>query len=299
MGKGGGGGSSGKISFPAYMQDKHEAWLDEIEALVDAQVSFANPYSLAAAHDPDLALADTETRYDVYDAKVTPLSNETDFEDIMDKAVSEVNAHLDVDAAAVTAAVAAYETEQKPVLMRGLNRVAAGYAAVNATSGSSMLIGLALQETQYENGVAVFRARIEVAVDDARRQNIMRSAEMMVQMLYANVDSHQRATHLKGEINRVGIAAKREQLEEDLGIDVEDRLWDVKLYEHLGSFLGSIGGGSPTPDSPKRSLGSTVGGVISGVAAGAAVGAKFGTAAMPGLGTAIGAGIGGILGYLS
>jgi hypothetical protein len=48
--------------------------------------------------------------------------------------------------------------------------------------------------------------------------------------------------------------ARRQEIEDILKLKVEDRLWEIKAYEHLGKGLGAIGGAQVIPGTPNPIL---------------------------------------------
>ena len=80
MGKSG-GGNSGKVEYPTYMQTQHEAWLDDIDTIIQTYVDpVANsPFDGESAYDPTTPLAANQTRFDTFDTNVSALDDETDW----------------------------------------------------------------------------------------------------------------------------------------------------------------------------------------------------------------------------
>jgi hypothetical protein len=82
MGKGG-GGNSGKVEYPSYMQTQHDSWLGDIDALIQTYLTGDSPYDSETAYDPDTPLAANQTRLDSFEAIVSALDSETDWDSIV------------------------------------------------------------------------------------------------------------------------------------------------------------------------------------------------------------------------
>ncbi|KKM90688.1 hypothetical protein LCGC14_1236130 [marine sediment metagenome] len=284
---GSGGGSSGKIDFPQYMKDLHEPYMDELKDIVDTQVGGTNPFTLAQSYDVTEEVESSQTRYDDHDALVEDLDAETEFKDYISTAESEVDDHLETSDADITTAVTAFETAQAPVLARSLNRFTGPMAGANAVGGSAFVVGVALIEAQHNSSVDSYRAVIQSAADTERRAAIMAALKYMMDYNIGKVDSDRLSTVTQAEINRIKMVAKKEQYEDDIGYDVEDAMWDIRLYEPLFNGLGSIHSAAYMPKQTKRGIGSAIGGAMGGAVMGAIV-----MPGMPLLGAAIGGGLG-------
>ncbi len=124
---------------------------------------------------------------------------------------------------------------------------------------------------------------------------LMQSIAEMTLMLGRRIDFEKTATSVLADINRMRVVALKEQTDVDASLDINDALWDLKVYQYGANMLGSIGGGSAfIPELPSSSS-SALGGAFSG----AGTGASIGTAINPGAGTAIGAGIGAVVGAVA
>lgn len=109
-----GGGSSGKVEYPTYMQTVHNDWLDNtgtdtmtnsINDLMEVAIG-SSPYATATAYDPATPLADAWTAVCALNTLVDALDHESDWSSAISAAVSDVDGTIDPDtelASAVTA----------------------------------------------------------------------------------------------------------------------------------------------------------------------------------------------------
>lgn len=177
-----GGGNSGTIGFPAYMQDFHDSMLGDLSSspvlsvtvgsALETLVEGSTPYDGETAYDPDTALTANQTRFDTHDALVTALNGTTSWESAVTTAVTKLDNGTtypkinlianDIDALAITqaltaatdamnaanviAATDAYEARITPRFLRGVQRFAGGMAEINAVNSSAFIIGMALLE---------------------------------------------------------------------------------------------------------------------------------------------------------
>ena len=91
----GGGGNSGAVSYPPYMQNVHGSWLGDALAnpsyymttLIEAG-SAMSPYDNANAYIPDAPLASNQSRFDTFNTLVASLNHSAEW----DAAISQANA---------------------------------------------------------------------------------------------------------------------------------------------------------------------------------------------------------------
>ncbi len=115
-------------------------------------------------------------------------------------------------------------------------------------------------------------------------------AREITNSIYRQMDLEKQHAGFRGEVTKMGIIAESEYWKQVKAYDVEDWLWNIKVFQYGSNVLSGIAtGGQVLPESVSQ-LNST----ISGVASGAAIGMAGG---VPGV--VIGAAIGGIGGFIS
>lgn len=126
--------------------------------------------------------------------------------------------------------------------------------------------------------------------DGMANDNVMNAVGQMARMHLYSVEMKRALAALIVEQKRIAIVAYKEQADRDAEIDVEDALWDLKVFHHGATLMAASAGGSPgqVANIPKPSV---LGGMLSGAAAGAMIGAEIG-----GGNAGIGAIIGGLAG---
>lgn len=87
-----GGHGSGTIKYPAYMQDQHELWLDNVAALITGAQAAPSPYNGAVAYDPDDYLDNIETEFALVKNDIDGLEPIADWEDMYTNAKSYTDA---------------------------------------------------------------------------------------------------------------------------------------------------------------------------------------------------------------
>jgi len=284
-GNSGGGGGSGKVSYPTYMQDAHSDWLDDsgVDTLTESMASVMeaaignSPWTAQAAYDPDTDIAAILASGTTLQALVTLLSSGTTLDtliaDVLDEsriddAVTEFAADLD----------ARLTNEVIPRFERGMQDI-------NAVVSSAFVIGRALIEEGQDRQVAKYSADLHMKAfsDDA------------IRVIQLKLEYQKVATSIIAELYRLKIVAKKEQTDTDMNIDDKDAKWDLEVFQYGANLLAGIGGGTGNTSKPGPSQAqSAIGGALSGAAAGAMVGST-----VPGFGTATGAVVGGVLGAAS
>ncbi|KKN53448.1 hypothetical protein LCGC14_0602320 [marine sediment metagenome] len=112
----------------------------------------------------------------------------------------------------------------------------------------------------------------------------------MARLLLSKVDGAKLVASLQETASKDKIIASSEEIKQGVMYDVEDWLWDLKIYQYGANILsGASTGGQVLPEAPSQ-LSSTISGVLGGAAAGATTGNPYLTAA--------GAVIGGVGGFL-
>lgn len=206
---GGGGGTSGEVSFPAYIETMHEDWMYgagpsalslTVEDAMD--VAFANdPYAAAAYASPSADIAVVQTDYDTYYSAVSVMDAETDFASHIDQAVAKADecdihnaidvrtvlnraiesattsieeaaaaAKAIVDNDVIQALVDSYESEQSRTREVRVGRYMAGMAELNAMRSSAFLTGLAAIYAQEQEDTDRFQNQINARLFEAGLQ---------------------------------------------------------------------------------------------------------------------------------
>ncbi len=141
------------------------------------------------------------------------------------------------------------------------------------------------------------RARVEIAaqagltaqVRSGRDTFFMQAVNDLAGMLSQQVVGKGNVASMSAEANRLKFVALGERDKQDLLYDVEEWLWQLKIFQYGSNVLSGIAtGGQVLPERPSQ-MSTTLGGAFAGAA--------LGTAAAPGIGTAVGAVLGGVGGY--
>ena len=269
--KGGGGGGSGVVDFPAYMKNIHNDWLDNtgVDSITSSVTDIMNsatgssPWTAASAYDPDTDLVTMLAAPDVLQTLVTLLSAGTS----LDTLVSGIVDHSRVDLA-----VTEYEADLDARLTAEiLPRFEAGMRDINAVMSSSFALGKAVIEDGQTRQAALYSAN----------QHSKAFSDDALQVINMKLEYQKAVSTMIAEANRIKIVAKKEENATDLKINEEDALWDLEVFQYGANLLGSIGGGTAISKSPKGAsdMQSAIGGAMTGAAAGAMVGGPWGAVA--------------------
>lgn len=194
---GGGGGSSGEIGYPSYMERVHEQWLDQtgtddvdnsINDLIDvAHGSGGNPYESENAFDPNAVLtlvsnsplSRLNEQYTSAKTLIDDISASTDWTAFLTSANTkwtDIDFLADLDTAiaglltavesalsstSITDMVTSFETNKKARFLRDVGVWSASMADVNAVHTSSFIIGLALQQIEFSNSVDQYERELK------------------------------------------------------------------------------------------------------------------------------------------
>ncbi len=168
----------------------------------------------------------------------------------------------------------------------------------------SSAINLTVTETQTFNNLfnANLRGQLPFTMQarQVRDARIDSHTQLLSNMLFANISNELVLPQMYNQTFGTSMVAMSERDKEDVRINAEEKMWDLKIYQAGANILGGMntGGGQLIPEGTSQTA-STISGALSGVLAGAAIGGLKGAegGAMFGpWGAAIGAGIGLALG---
>ena len=301
MGGSGGGGSSGQVRYPAYVETVHEDWLwagvDTIDASVTEVMNDAlgaSPYAAAVAFDPDADIASYIASVGNFNTVVAALMGNLETNPTLPTIVTEAN---------ITADVANLETQLESLKddrLTGtvLPRFEAGMRDVNAVVSSAYVIGKAIIESDADAEVTREAARhgsklrIAVKATDGQVGELnLKKAELVNKAYQTEAEFEKLAAQLMVEAYRIKIVAKKEEADANQEYDAADAKWDMEVFQYGANVMASPAGGTAVPSGKKTTAGSVIGGALSGAAAGAIAGSVI-----PGIGTALGAGLGAVMG---
>lgn len=274
--KGGGGGSSGAVSWPAYLQDTHSEWLNNTggDTLTTSLTDVMNtaignsPWATEVAYDPDADLVSLIAAPNVLQTLVTLLSSGTSLDALVANILSDAN---------VDDAVTEYAADLDARLNSEIiPRFEVGMLDINAVASSAFVIGKALIEANQDRQVALFSSQLHLKSksDDA------------LKMIMMKLEYQKSVSQMIAEAYRIKIVAKKEETDKNLDISENDATWDLEVFKSGGSLLAGISGGVPGEKIPSKGQ-SVLGGAMAGAAAGATIGGPWGAA------------IGGVLGAAS
>jgi len=359
-------GSGGANTWPAYMQNTHLVALTGEQAAEDVlahmgtlnldlaqdvhDAKLYNPFASALAYDPEALLDSVQDRFDTFDAVVGDLDEEADWLSIYTKAKNGVildytvglsepddlptEQPVIVEDVDVEAAVAEFDRENIPTLMRSVNRLAGSMVSINAVHSSAFILGLAKMEGDHIGRVDKYKADLKTK-SKLNKQTLQVTADMKereIKSLEARekralVAANKRADKETERVENMTIAQQRADavirmvhllsvkvdagktatgLQAEIGRLTGDAYHrqadrDLEISEHDAMWdlhtytpLGNFM--AAISGAPMQPKGLSKGqAIISGALSGAAAGASIGSA-VPGIGTAIGAGVGAIAG---
>lgn len=232
---GGGGGSSGRVEFPTYMEDTHQDWLGYTSTGVDDTVDVdliavmdnalgmgGNPWEGHTLTDPATDLAAVQTRYSTYETLVDALDEETDWDSMIDNAVAKVDEAgvlVDVDFSTVVASARSGATTS----------LAAGIAAA-LDELDDAVIARAVQAYMNRGSVQKERAigRFSSTMADMNAVNssaFMFGLAIIEAQHMQDVDQYQAQIELQAYNNLVNnwVAMFRAELEQELRMEVTNK----------------------------------------------------------------------------
>ena len=302
---GGGGGTSGAVEHPDYIEDTYQIMtggasgssalaaktlsVDIFDAL-ETVVSATNPYASAAAFSPDPFIAlDQGQLQQAEDALIdsTPTIDIDRWEALHDAAKDKADALFVGDN--IDESVDIYADRTVDEFNANVNRFSSGMVEANAVHSSAFIIGMSLLESQRIRDINAHRTVLIMENEKAKTEYMKKAIGDMVNLMNMHMGNRLELVRWQTEIGRLGSIAKTEQFMKDIEYDREDALWDITAIGKAANVMAFPGGGTALPDKP-----STAASAMSGALAGATTGAAIGGPP----GAAVGAGIGAVLSIL-
>ena len=308
---GGGGGTSGSVEHPSYIEATYQLMLtgeasDPVAAdyavtdsgttgvsLLNAMAlatTATNPYEDASAYAPDSLLSQQQGALDILDTatKSQDVTTETArWGELHDSAKTKSDALFTGDV--IDELVESYADKTVDDFNTEVSRYSAGMSSINSVNSSAFILGMGLLERKRLTSINEFRAQQVSQREQAKTKYMTDAIHEMANLMNMHMGNRIEVMRFQAEINRLSIIAKKEQFEKDIEYDREDAMWDIGVIGKGMNIMASPGGGVAMPEKPSQGASA-----MSGALAGASIGAAFGP---PGM--AIGAALGGIGGALS
>lgn len=304
MGKGG-GGSSGKVSYPEYMQNIHRQWLmdwaddpasqpggldifpDVATAMLNATTAIGgNPFTGAVAYSPDTDIANAQDAID----------------DLQGDLASGWTAHLTSTMEGIDATIAS------PVDFDGMSNVISDRIRTEENKSQSRFNARALDIGAIQNSTyAMGLVQLEQATRDriydfsTGQEDKLLNARLALLGSFGGtrLDGLRAVAAQQGQVAQLTTVAKSEEQQINQQWENAEATWDLDLFQYGNNVLAAIAGAAASAKQQSQtSLQKGLGGVAMGGAASLALGAAGvgGTAAVAGGAAATAATFGGPVG---
>lgn len=298
----GGGGSSGEVSFPEYMENRHDAWLADVTTAMNEARTGLSPYAGFVTVDPAAVFGGSGLQ--AFDALGDLSSFDVDarfashYSMLADHNAAIPGALSESDIATITNAEADRLAATRD--SKVLPSFEAGMRNINAVVSSAFVLGRANIEGEMIRDLAALDAKL-------RAQNPSLGIEAARVAVQQNQSNHETARALAGaeqelsrqvvvlaaEIGRIYSAARLDVDKTEMEFAAKDRLFDLETFQYGSNVMAGIQGGTASKSSQGSTTQNAIGGALSGAAAGASVAALAGAtggAALPyiGIGAALG-----------
>lgn len=311
---GGGGGTSGAVEHPSYIESTYQllvsgevadpsaadyyatsdssgdVGINLLNALAIVTTS-TNPYASAAAFSPDPFIAlDQGQLQQAEDALIdsTPTIDIDRWEALHDAAKDKADALFVGDN--IDESVDIYADRTVDEFNANVNRFSSGMVEANAVHSSAFIIGMSLLESQRIRDINAHRTVLIMENEKAKTEYMKKAIGDMVSLMNMHMGNRLELVRWQTEIGRLGSIAKSEQFMKDIEYDREDALWDITAIGKAANVMAAPGGGTALPEKPSDAA-SAMSGALAGAATGAAIGGPVGA----GIGAVLG-GIGGFQG---
>lgn len=200
---GGGGGVSGAVAFPAYIEALHEDWIygsgpSALTTTLEAAMNVAfgaDPYASASISNPSTLLAQSKTQFDNFYSQVTSLVETTDFASFIDQAVSkadecDIDGKIDIrtilnrqiseatrtteeamatakllaESTVISDLIATFEVRQATSRAKRVTQFSASMADIGAIHSSAYLMGLGMIYAQEQEDSDTYAAQVSAQI---------------------------------------------------------------------------------------------------------------------------------------
>lgn len=253
MGKSGGGGSSGAVSFPAYMQDIHRQWLNDWSGsgsspflpgeFPDVGVTMknatsaigGNPYTDAVAYSPDTDLDNAQDALDDFGADLASgwtsfLTSAMDGVDATIASPVEFDDRFDVTTDRI-------RTEQN----KGIERFNARFVDITAIHSKTYAMSLVQQEQHSRDRIYEITTSQEDAVRNTR-------LSLLAQFGSVRLDGMRALAVQQAEVSRLTTIGKIQEQQHNQNVENSEATWDLDLFAYGGNVLAASAGGFADPE---------------------------------------------------
>ncbi len=247
---GGGGSSSGAVSYSAYLETWHSTWLNNVATAMTTAQSGTSPYNAVTAFDPTVALAAADTAvaafntivdafsvtqisdyntvvdaFDVtaittFDAAVDALDHDGDWAAAIETAADEIDAHL-LDDTYINADIDDYDDVLDDVLnVKVLPAFKAGMLNINAVMTSSFVMGEATIWAFKVRDTAQYGSQLRTKLNMLRMETAGKAADTMIKSLLQRVSFEKDVATLILKEDSFRVAAEKDVAEMSLREDM-------------------------------------------------------------------------------
>lgn len=239
---GGGGGSSGQVRYPPYIESAHGAMLGDgtlafnLTDLMEIAIG-GSPFELLTAFDPDAYITDMENALVVFNTLVTGMSYVTDWETMVSTVVSQLSLGLAGELGAFNAEV------DNEIEINILPRFQRGMQDINAVQSSSFVLGEAYIEAEGLRQKEKYAGQV-------RRELMQQGIEQMLKLQVLKTETVKNYVGMLIEQRVKAIVAKKEETDVNREIDEQHARWNLGVFQHAANFIAAPGGGTLVPKGP-------------------------------------------------
>lgn len=220
-----------------------------------------NPLSNFVSYDPGGDLGYVIEKFERLHSKVSEMSVIPDFKTYM-KTIKEWHEDNFADSYDIDTEVDLFEDDMDVRYARMISQFNAGMSDIRAVMTSSFDLGIANLTAEKAKEIARKRSELELAYIKVKYDFQYNGMNILAKYDEFLVNNLKIETMLAAEIKKMTVAAYQDYEKQRLSIKIEEHLWDMKLFQMAGSFLGSASGGVVS-DPPKAGWVSTVASVAS------------------------------------
>ena len=287
--KGGGGGASGEVKYPAYQEAWHQGLLgsnptapNDYKNAYPSAIN-ANPYSTAIAYNPNSDLTGIDSISTLLTDAWTNVNPVANWASYTTQAINTFEGSIH-DASYIDDEVDVYTDKTEEQYAKSTVQFSAGMADINAVMSSAFVQGIANLEITRQKDISNFKKQMKTKYYEGRLNFIATASQMMMTVLQMQIQLGSAVTSTVIEAKKTRINSLTDYESSSVDLNVKDANWELDVLQKTAGGMAALSGGQYVPNEPAKN---PVAGALSGAAAGFAMGGP------------IGAGIGGLLGLFS
>ena len=261
-----GGGSSGKVSWPDWISERHR---DGADFMLASLQSTLNPFIDVMPSDPHEQYTWMSGELSNYQDILNNFDPSAGWEAAIDRVAIKYDQAILAPALRQEAMSHIVKYSKAELDANILPAFRAGMRDINAVQTSAFVIGEAIINGFFLHGIQEVGAKYILDQFDKRTSAVLGTAGKLLEPEITKLQAWENYSKVANDFNRLMLVANKEYVDSQLDIDEAEARWELEKWNNYGNFIASMNGGTvhTTGRKPSSSQ-SALGGAFSGASAG-------------------------------